>query len=618
MRGLRGVAAAAVLAAALPVPSTAAPGQDRAARLREWAARRQRTVEHLARRLPVDPALVAAAKTEPSGLPYHYGTLIPAGDLDRAGGTDFVDVRVRVTADPVTGEPRETVRADARRGRDGKLLWSAPVTGTAVATTVGAAGGPGLLTVAVTDSDGPLDPYLRPPQPATTTFAEYDARGRRLWETTVPGGPSDHPGRGAVPPYHTRVFTDAVGLGDVIPGGGLDIVVVTVTQTVLRAPEPLDRVESEARLGVIDAATGTYAALGEPVPGETANVWAAVVGDLDGVRGADVTVATTVEGRRRLTAVGGRSGKTLWAARSIPHTHEWHTTPLPDVTGDGRADVAVAATFVGGSIEFNGESADPSGEPGDPAWAKVALLDGKDGRVVWTRPGQHVVAVGDLDRRRGAEVVTAYDFYSDRLRAAAYNAAGRALWSVSLPNRLPDAEEDDSAAFWHVVGDTDGDGRRDLSWAVRDTGTDPWRKATGVVNTRTGRNRPDPVADTRHLSLAIDGRGADGVHVKTHEGRGDAFYATTVTAWRGDRAARLWRLRFDARDLAPSLLGLVPADRDRCADLLVGDAFNGQLVLFSGATGRPLWGMLRGADGSTRITAKLPRGLRVTTYARSC
>jgi predicted Ser/Thr protein kinase len=127
--------------------------------------------------------------------------------------------------------------------------------------------------------------------------------------------------------------------------------------------------------------------------------------DLDEDQAAEVLVATASEAPSiRLTVLDGRDGRTRWEADLMrggpgmyPRPAGW---PVADFNGDGHGDLAVllAPSAVEGGSGVRVQVLE--GRRGEPLWPKGFVVAEDSSRVVWAEP-----AVGDLDGDGVPEVV---------------------------------------------------------------------------------------------------------------------------------------------------------------------------------------------------------------------
>jgi hypothetical protein len=586
---------AALVAAALPIPAGASAPRHVTPAMRfarqQWAAR----YRELARNLPVTPLLDAVDAAMASET-YDFAEAIPAGDLDGDGTSEIADFRGRETFDDTTGEYSVSARVEMRRGRDGKLLWSKPLTGDyplVLFTGVGKTGKPGMITVAF-QGDEP-DAVVAGAGAGVTAITAYEGNGNVAWtySTQLAYAASIVHGAG------TQTYVD--DLGDLVPGGGTDMLLDTLVGAGAGDPVGLTSAfRGTVQLRVLDGATGTVRDVGTAYDVESGYVYPSVVADVTGDKRDDIGVVVESLGTPELHLLSSADGKERSSAVAIADGDQYFVRRLTDVTGDGRSDLATLA------MSFEDDS------------YKVTLVDGAKGTAVWTRDGWGSVAVGNVDGRRGDEIVLTTQVMTDDkvgFTAVAYNASGRAVWSVARSLPTPDAEEGYmSRTSLGFVGDVHGDGVLDIGYAIVVT---PFggnaRRDEGLVNGRTGRVARDPAPDMVMAGVVFDGRGNDAYTRTFTNGVLD------VTAWRGDAPARLWQSSVAVGSKGDRLQGTYGAylDRDRCGDLLVTVAgARTTTIMLSGATGAPAWALTRSGDGAGVVTH--PKARSVRTFARTC
>lgn len=586
---------AALVAAALPVPAMgdapreAAPGL-RAAR-QEWA----RQYRELARNMPVErllDAADAAAATET----FDYAELLPAGDLDGDGSGDVADFRAHETYDDATGAYSVTARVEARRGRDGRLLWSRVLPGEypyAVFTAVGAKGRPGMIAFGFEGVQ--QDAMVAGTAVGATTATAYDGAGSTVWtfsSETVSAASAVH-GSG--------VGTYVDDMGDLVPGGGTDLLLDTQAGAAVTDPAGLaDEFHGTLQVRVLDGATGVVRDLGMPYETDESLTWPGVIPDVTGDRRADVGVVVEQVGQATLHVLASSDGSSQYSMGAIQPGDRYRVYGLGDVNGDGVGD------HVASSLSYLDEA------------SEITVVDGKGGTALWSKEGWGAASLGNIDRRRGDEVVVTTMLDGDAgvgFSAAAYDASGRTVWSVKRVAVTSDIENGYmTRVSTSDVGDVHGDGVLDLGYTVVVTpfGAAP-RRDEGIVNGRTGRVMRDPVADMYNDSIAFDGRGTDSYTRVLANG------VLTVTAWRGDAPKRLWQVAVPAGAKGDRVQDSFGAhlDRDRCGELLVTVAgARTTTVVLSGATGAPMWALTRTGDAAGVVSRPSARSRK--TFARTC
>ncbi|HEX8003891.1 MAG TPA: hypothetical protein VF519_14485 [Mycobacteriales bacterium] len=592
------VVAAALVAAALPVTARAAapaapagPAAPAAAARPPLAQARRAWAERYranAGGLPVEPLVAAVEERAALGEAFDFAMLLPAGDLDGDRLDDVADLRWHETFDDVSGYSA-TVRMDVRHGRTGAAMWSLDLPGEypyVVFAPVGADGRNGVVSVGVTGAR--QDVFVAGGEAGLGTVTAYDASGARVWEVTE-AVTSSWSVAGLATSY--TWFDDD---GDLVPGGGRDYVLDTTTAA---GAGPGGR--SLARVRVLDGATGEVRDLGAPFVNDRLDVYPVAVPDVTGDKRDDVALVSQDGGVATLRVLSSADGTEARAVEVEPADIHF-VRALPDVTGDGRPDAAVER------ITYDGERT-------------VSLVDLAAKRVVWEREGRGAYPIGDVDRRRGSEVVVVSTFDEDPkrlgVRLTAYGAAGGARWSVTRALSLAGFEEGFGYVATAPVGDTNGDRVEEVRYRLflqRFDGK-PSRHDGGVVDGRTARVRRDPADDMVSTALPVDGRGTDALAAAVTNG------VLSVTAWRGDAAARLWQTTFTVgrgTELETAEVGHL--DRDRCAEVLVstGDGTRSTSMVLSGATGAPLWVLTR--DGQAAGVVSRPRARSVKRFVRTC
>jgi predicted lipoprotein with Yx(FWY)xxD motif len=567
------------------------PAHDRAASIARWEAGRAK----LAGKLPLDPALKAAAFT------YEDSRLFKAGDLDKDGGVDLVDARYHGSYDDATGLVTESMRLEAHRGRDGKPLWTAQLGSASyifvIAAKVGATGAPGLVVLSYAGQD--VDAQVGFADTDTLTVTALDGAGKQVWTRSFPGG------YGFAPAGYVAGTTYVTGFFNAVKGGGDDLLVETVAAAQEWDPTGVTDVSGAvAQLTLVDGANGTPKPFGAPLANTASDVNVATTGDLNGDGLDDAAAVVTAGSTTSLLALSGGTGAPVWAARGLPAAEYSFPVAVPDSTGDGVADVVVARSPWGAGPVLAGYQGE-----------QVSLVDGKAGTLRWTKPGGEVFPIGDVDRKPGAELalVAVVDGKDFGFTAAAYDAGGKALWSARRTVR-PSSE----ASFgimsvgFGPIGDVQDDGAVDLGYSVASVADKgPSVRDDGTVDGRTGRVIKDPVPDMYAAVASFDGHGTDSYTRTLDEG------VLTVEARRGDTGARLWRTALAVRGHVMRAAAFT-GDRDRCAELALATADGGTFVdyVLAGGSGAPLWALSRTGDGPATLTRAVVRSH--AKYARTC
>jgi hypothetical protein len=447
-----------------------------------------------------------------------------------------------------------------------------------------------------------VDAFLALASRSSATVTALDGAGKVVWTHTLEGGFGYGPGTGAVEE------TYVTGLFDVVAGGGTEVLVETVGGGAGYDPIGVaGTAATVAQLTVLDGTTGTPTPFGPPIPTTSFDVPVSTTPDLDGDKVPDVAAVAASGPTTEVLALSGARGTPVWAAHGLPDSELSYPQPVGDVTGDGVTDLAVA------HFPFSGSPVLASYLGG-----RVTLVDGKAGTVRWTRPGDLAYGVGNVDRRPGGEVLVAALLEEDAafgVTAAAYDAAGKAVWSVRRAvsdSVLRDGGGGMISVGLTSAGDVQDDGAPDIGYGISVT---PMKGRgvhdDGTIDGRTGRVLRDPVDNLRVARAALDGHGADSYTRTTSGG------LLTVAAYRGDTGGRLWRTALSGGGTPWSTFA-ARLDRDRCMELVLAmraGAVTTDYVL-SGATGLPLWALSRSGNGAATVVH--PHVRRHTRYVRTC
>jgi hypothetical protein len=596
------IAAAAVLVSGTPVlAQDASRPATRPASSRSAAERRARWIADrkvLTRGFPVDPALLKAPAPTDG---YDSAYVVRAGDLDGDKRDDVVDVRQHIVFGDTSVD--ETLHLDAFRGFDGKALWTIDVPAAYMAipvfTKVGANGKDGVLIATYTATGA--DVVIAGGGALDSTITAYDGAGKSLWSHTAKGV-----GGGTPLTYSEAVAPGFAGLGNFVAGGGLDILSVQYDYTEGDVIGLTWVAANRVQPGVIDAATGIETPLGAGFVSDDIEAWVVPVGDLDKDKRDDIAAVNVQAGKRIVSLVSSATGAVLSSPTGIPEGDYLDLYGVADVSGDGVSDVIASAQTYGWTSL--------GGSPSTPDAGTVALIDGAKGKVAWSKSGTDVVELGNADKKPGGELaVGSLTGNGTGISVAAFNGAGKAVWSVKRKLGTGGLSGYDAWSSWGYIGDTQGDGVRDLGYGVYldPHGPAKLRRDEGTIDGRTGRVRKDPVPDLNAVSSALDGHGSDSVARPWAKG------VMTLTAWRGDRAQRLWQTAFVAPASGYATSGGF-LDGDKCADLLVRTSGwpTKADYLISGATGLPLWGVSRGGQAKGKVFRPVVKSH--TRYVKTC
>jgi hypothetical protein len=430
------------------------------------------------------------------------GQWVAVADLDGDGTADLVQWSGGIGLQP---------EVQAFSGATGHLLWQLTppaFVGNVVAASLGSAQ-PGVLLM----GDGGAGTSV------TAVGRDGTIRWHRLW--------------------HQAISPDAFLVGDFVAGPD-DELVVTL--------EAGDHDRGGVRSAeVVDAGTGLTATVLKP---ETYGRWDALpeaAGDLDGDGAVDLAwVEQPVAGNAVVRAYAG-TGRLLWESSALPYVPAGGysggggTTPVGDVTGDGRPDLTVLS------------------EDASQEW-ETTLLSGATGRPVWTRPGTTTLRSADVSRDGYADVVlVAHTGVTGgpETTIRAYGRDGRAIYSRGLPY-------DDIGP----AGDVTGDGVPDFLGEWRDA-DEPQAAHTGpgegIVDGRTGRVLRTNATPREHpLGASVDCRGADTATAA------DGTDTVLVRALDGRTGRSLWSIRMPVERGYPDVaVTPMPRSKGRCADVLV-------------------------------------------------
>lgn len=580
-----------VLALALgltPGWATADGTPSRTERVAAYDAMRGR----LARRLPtLDPRFAEAI----AGSDDAY--LLRGADFDGDGAEEVVDARLHSDEDATTGAYTQTVRLDVRRGRDGALLWSKSIgTASYVFPVFAKVGADGRMGVVVASYDATyVDGLVAGGGVESTTVTTFDGKGTQVWTQTFRGG-------GAYSEAGSGSSTYVDGVMNANPGGGDEVLVSAEPTTYAYDPTYTASAATTTVVpAILDGATGQPRVL-PPVPTTSPIAWAAPVPDLNKDGRDDVVVAGSATVTTSLVALRSSDGAVLWAARDLPSAEASYPQSVGDVTGDGVADVTVAAApyTAGPVMDFQ-----------DP---KVSLVNGATGALAWTKNGSHAIPIGNADRKAGGELVIGDWLDAGKtfgFKVTAYNAAGQAVWSSQRSVSADGLDSFMARATYGAIGDTNGDGASEIGFSITLTGK-VHRANEGTIDGRTGRARRDPVSGMFATQLTLDGRGTDGYHAEQKKN------VLRVTGFRGDDGRKLWGVAFAVKGTANTNATPLYAGKDRCGDLAIGvrDGATTTHYVLSGATGRPLWALSRSGQGAGKVTRPAVRSAQV--FVSSC
>ena len=448
----------------------------------------------------------------------------PVGDLDGDGGEDVLVLTSTYNETANT----ETKTVIAKRGYDGKYLWSVYVTGTEPSLSANAAGD--------LDGDGKADVLVHSAT-AETVIAKRGYDGEQLWEESVTG---------------TGSSLSAKAAGDLDGDGRADVLVYF---------NKYDKFSDKTKGTVIakrgydgehlweESVTGGTGGSQMILVGNIAS--ASIAGDLNGDGKEDILVQLseynedTGEITAKVIAKRGYDGEQLWGLHATKTGASLSAKAAGDLVGDGRGDVLLKVS----TIEFDFTRFPPASGS-----ASVIAVQGYDGKQLWeesvTGTWEFDISAdraGDLDGD-GKEDVLVYDATTETV-IAKRGYDGKHLWAESVT-------ETGSSLLASAAGDLDGDGKGDVLvctyeddyatdtttatviakrgydgehlWEESVTGADIFAQSAGDLD---GDGKGDVLVRTAEYDSATDTRsekviakrGYDGTHLWTAESDGSIW-----------------------------------------------------------------------------------------------
>jgi hypothetical protein len=485
-------------------------------------------------------ALPIKQGTEAS-LSQTFGGVVPAGDLSGDGHGDVLDER------HVTDGERDVASITARDGRTGRALWRwkapYPDSGVLNATTgrIGLSGRLGVLVVS--------NSFQVSTDATVVTLRALSGRtGRQVWRRRISSGPDGD--------------IELVDAAHELPGRDEDLVVALVGAGSRALLRPLVVSGVDGHLHRLPPHPGA----GEP------EVILTPTPDLDG-DGLDDLVMARGGSHPGIVAEDGSTGRTLWVIRK-PGFRRGNAivTPVGDLTGTGSPDLVITTN----PPHFKGRQLQ-------------SLVQGNDGRIMWTKRADDVLAV----HRAGPQLQPAVDLV-DELRPAkdrpgragatvrAFTVNGHPIYQTThtVTDPSPDVTADISVT---VAGDFQADGARDLQLSIVGSTR---HYVSGWIDSRTGQLHKIPLL-TNPVGHLSHHKGSDLIELQPG---GSESSHLTITA-DGISHRVFWRhaLRVPKLYLGQAM-GLRASTR-RCSDVLISDSdFPGrQLAAVYTGSGHLLW-----------------------------
>jgi hypothetical protein len=406
--GLCGAAAASATAGSHPLPAMARPSAAR-----QWLAQQLGAMRQLdgGRGFVVTPDLPANGPNEFAD----NASLLAVGDLNGDSRRDVLDLR----QSPYSPTAEGLLGVTTRDGRTGRALWTRLLTEqpnddmVVMPERLGAKGKAGILTIeSYTTASGntPVSGNLR-------FRALSGSRGRLLWSRTLAGSFGAGGTQASIPSLD-GMFHNAKGA---------DNSALVSLETTLPAPSG-DRTAPET----VSDADGSLQTPGDSFTSTTNYPSLQPIGDVNGDGLADILVLSPGSpGFER--AETGNTGAQIWQSSVVP---------IPGIL-DGAMTVGHFShrDYPDIAIEVGNFDVTPP---------QITVLDGRTGRVVWTRMADTLYLLGTAGKHQVPAVGLETDSegggsteFSDILRFKAVTAANKVLYnklvtvSVAMPAGPP-------------------------------------------------------------------------------------------------------------------------------------------------------------------------------------
>lgn len=395
---------------------------------------------------------------------FMFSAFLIVPDLDGDRLPDVVEV---VGQSDSSGD---STKLTARRGVDGRVLWRK--TTTTLDFPVPARVGPKAVSGLYLLSFGGTDAVAG--FAGTLGVTALDGTGKSLWSKSFTGGAAGAVvADAALLPYPTTV-------APITADGADDLVLVTQADEYALIDE-----RHASQIEVLSGTDGSSALKVGPLVTMSGYVLPQSVDDVTGDKRADLVAVELDSGTQRgkVSLFRGADGARVWS--SSPDYGEAYPYSVPDMTGDGRAELMVWT-----------------------ADGKTRLLNGATGATVWTRAGANVLPLGDLNGDRRSEVLlVGYERSGSGMSLAltAVDGTNRTRWSRQVVVSHSGAQ-----VYLQPAGDLQGDGALDLFVVADYKNQSSEATRHFFVDGRTGRVLRDNLPKGEYgAGGAIDGRGDD-------------------------------------------------------------------------------------------------------------